>query len=58
MVKIVFEFLSESNVLTPAGTSSESNQNYITKRLTELAKSHNGKRVRARYSNGTIIDIL
>ena len=58
MVKIVFEFLSESNVWTPAGTRSESNQNYITKRLTELAKSHNGKRVRARYSNGTIIDIL
>ena len=58
MVKIVFEFLSESNVWTPAGTSSESNQNYITKRLTELAKSHNGKRVRARYVNGGIIDIL
>lgn len=58
MAKIIFEFLSESNVWTHCGNTFEVNNNYITKRLTELSKSHNGKRVRARYANGGIIDIL
>ena len=58
MENIIFEFLSESNVWTHCGNSFESNNNFISRRLIELSKNHNGKRVRARYVNGGIIDIL
>ena len=58
MAKIIFEFLSDGNVWYPCGTTFETNNNYITQRLGQLSKSHSGRRVRARYVNGGIIDIL
>ena len=58
MDKIIFEVLSDSNVWSHCGNTFETNNNYITERLGQLSKSHRGRRVRARYVNGGIIDIL
>ena len=57
MTLIVFEFLSSGGVWTQCGSTSDGNPNYVSMRLNQLHKQYN-TRVRARYANGGIIDLI
>ena len=56
-MQIFFEVWT-GTVWNPAGSTTESNSNYISSRLSQLCKTHGASKARAKDAQGRIIDLV